>query len=214
MTGASGCQIWSIQAPGIFVVQHLHRVLSYALLKVVAVSTRGSRGSITTDKGRKTNKCNTRRCVNMFDLKGTEGDCSSSPYQCIIGKIGTALPPFLFSLYVLSHLMLLLCSEIQLLMRLFFNNSKKSNICKKLRRFGSISSIRISTQTIYRHKFSDNIWSLTDADTMSIKLLSLMGKLHGRYVSHPVSCRDNIWNIIVLWAKSSKLCSILVSLII
>lgn len=126
----------------------LHRVLSYELLKVVVVSTRGSRGSVTTDKGRKTNKCNTRKCVNMFDLKGTEGDCSSSSYQYMIGKIGTALPPFLFSLHVLPHLMLPLCSEIQLLMCLVFNNSKKSNIRKKLRRFGSISSIRISTQTI------------------------------------------------------------------
>lgn len=109
----------------------LHRLLSYALLKVVVVSTRGSRGSVTTDKGRKTNKCNTRKPVNMFDLKGTEGDCSSSPYQRMIGKIGTALPPFLFSLHVLSHLMLPLCSEIQLLMCLVFNNSKKSNIRKK-----------------------------------------------------------------------------------
>lgn len=65
----------------------LHRVLSYALLKVVAVSTRGSRGSVTTDKGGKTNtgKCNTRKCVNVFDLKGSEGDCSSSSYQCMVG---------------------------------------------------------------------------------------------------------------------------------
>lgn len=72
----------------------LHRVPSCALLKVVEVSTRGSCGSVTTDKGRKTNVCNTRKCAKMFALKG----------DCMIRKIVTALIPFLFSLHFLSEI--------------------------------------------------------------------------------------------------------------
>lgn len=49
----------------------LHRVLSYVLFKVVEVSTRGCRGSVTTDGWRKTNIWNSRQCVYTIDIKGT-----------------------------------------------------------------------------------------------------------------------------------------------
>lgn len=165
----------------------LHRVLSYALLKVVAVSTRGSQGSVTTNKGKKQINATPENVSVCLIWREHRVIAPHHRTNAWLERLGLLCRHFLFSLHVLLHLMLPLCSAIQLLMRLVFNNSKESNICKKLRKFGSISSIRISTQTL---------------------------KLDGRNVLHPVSCRANIWNIIVLWAKSSKLCSILASLMI
>lgn len=126
----------------------LHRVLSYALLKVVAVSTRGSQGSVTTDKGRKTIECKPENVSICLIWREHRVIAPHHRTNAWLERLGLLCRHFLFSLYVLSHLMLPLCSEIQLLMHLVFKNSKESNIHKKLSKYGSISYIRILTQTI------------------------------------------------------------------